>query len=141
PCLLSLRAALGRLGHRRRYTLHVVGSDAPIEVPGVSTLRRARKPQSEADDYRAFEVGLRPMSDDAWSRGGCGVESLAYMASGVVPVVSPVGADADIVAHGVRGFHARTDDEWIESVDLLLGDPELRAEMSVRGRAYVEERF
>jgi len=140
-CVRSLRAALGRLGHRRRYELRVVGAGEPIEVPGVATVERAWELASEADEYRALDVGLYPLPDNDWTRGKCGYKALAYMASGAVPVVSPVGASATIVEHGVRGFHARTDDEWVEHVDRLLADAELRAEMSVRGRAYVEREF
>jgi len=140
-CVRSLRAALGRLGRRRRYELRIVGAGEPVEVPGVATVERAWDLDSEADEYRALQVGLYPLPDNEWTRGKCGYKALAYMASGAVPVVSPVGASAAIVEHGVRGFHATTDDEWVGHVDRLLGDPELRAEMSVRGRAFVEEKF
>jgi glycosyltransferase involved in cell wall biosynthesis len=140
-CIRSLRAALGRLGHRRRYELHVVGAGEPIEVPGVRCVERAWNLDDEAEEYRALTVGLYPLPDNEWTRGKCGYKALVYMASGAVPVVSPVGVNAEIVEHGVRGFHARTDDEWVEHVDRLLGDPELRAEMSVRGRAFVEAKY
>jgi len=140
-CVRSLRAALGRLGHRRRFELRIVGAGESVEVPGVTTVERAWNLDSEADEYRALQVGLYPLPDNDWTRGKCGYKALAYMASGAVPVVSPVGASASIVEHGVRGFHATSDDEWVEHVDRLLRDPELRAEMSVRGRAFVEEKF
>jgi glycosyltransferase involved in cell wall biosynthesis len=140
-CIRSLRAALGRLGHRRRYSLHVVGAGEPIDVPGVKCVERAWTLDDEPDEYRALTVGLYPLPDNDWTRGKCGYKALAYMASGAVPVVSPVGVNAEIVEHGVRGFHATSDDEWVEHVDRLLGDAELRAEMSVRGRAFVEAKF
>jgi len=140
-CIRSLRAALGRLGHKRRYTFHVIGAGEPVEVPGVRCVERAWALENDADEYRALAVGLYPLPDNEWTRGKCGYKALAYMASGAVPVVSPVGVSAQIVEHGVRGFHASSDDEWIAHVDRLLGDPELCAEMSVRGRAFVEERY
>ena len=140
-CIRSLRAALGRLGHKRRYTFRVVGAGEPVEVPGVHCVERAWSLETEADEYRALAVGLYPLPDNEWTRGKCGYKALAYMASGAVPVVSPVAVSAQIVEHGVRGFHASCDDEWVAHVDRLLGDPELRAEMSVRGRAFVEERY
>lgn len=140
-CIRSLRAALGRLGHRRRYELHVIGAGESVEVPGVRTVERPWNLEDEPEEYRALTVGLYPLPDNEWTRGKCGYKALAYMASGVVPVVSPVAVNAEIVEHGVRGFHARTDDEWVEHVDRLLGDAELRASMSVRGRAYVEAKY
>ncbi len=140
-CLRAIRPALGRVGHRRRYTLHVVGAGETVEVPGVRVVQKPWRLVDEADDYRALSVGLSPLPDNEWTRGKCGYKALVYMASGAVPVVSPVGVNAQIVEHGVRGFHATTDDEWVEGVHRLLEDPELRAEMSVRGRAFVEARY
>jgi hypothetical protein len=140
-CIRSLRAALGRLGHRRRYTLRVVGAGEPVEVPGVTTVDRAWNLDAEPDEYRALSVGLYPLPDNDWTRGKCGYKALAYMASGAVPVVSPVGVNAQIVEHGVRGFHAKSDDEWVEAIDRLLGEPEVRTQMAVRGRSYVEANF
>ncbi len=140
-CLLELRAALGRLGHRHRYELMVVGAGESIDVPGVSVTSRDWALEREADDYRSLDVGLYPLPDNEWTRGKCGYKALVYMASGVVPVVSPVGVNAGIVADGVRGFHATDDESWVGAVDRLLSDPELRIEMSVRGREFVESHF
>lgn len=140
-CLTALRAALGRIGHRHRYALRVVGAGETVDVPGVPVRQSAWSLDTEAEDYRALDVGLYPLPDNAWTRGKCGYKALVYMASGAVPVVSPVGVGAEIVEHGVRGYHARDDDAWVEHVDRLLVDIELRAEMSVRGRRYVEERY
>jgi glycosyltransferase involved in cell wall biosynthesis len=140
-CIRSLRGALTRLAGRRRFTLHVVGAGERVDVPGVTSVERAWDLAREADDYRELAVGLYPLPDNEWTRGKCGYKALLYMASGAVPVVSPVAVNAQIVEHGVRGFHATSDDEWVAHVDRLLGDPELRAEMSVRGRAFVEERY
>jgi len=140
-CLTALRAALGRIGHRHRYALEVVGAAETISVPGVPTRHDAWRLETEADAYRRLDVGLYPLPDNEWTRGKCGYKALVYMASGVVPVVSPVGINSEIVEHGVRGFHAADDDGWVDAVSRLLDEPELRAEMSVRGRAFVEERY
>jgi glycosyltransferase involved in cell wall biosynthesis len=139
--LRPLRAALGRLGHLRRYTLRVVGAGAPVEVPGVNTVERPFDAEDEPEEYRALDVGLFPSPDDEESRCRPAYEALACMASGAVPVVSPVGETAKVVAHGVRGFHATTDEEWVGCVDKLLQDPELRVETSVRGRSFVEAQY
>ncbi len=140
-CLMSLRAALGRVGHRHRYSLEVVGAAETIAVPGIPVRHDDWRLADEAEAYRRLDVGLYPLPDNEWTRGKCGYKALVYMASGAVPVVSPVGVGRTIVEHGVRGFHASDDEGWIDAVSRLLGDPELRAEMSVRGRAYVEEQF
>jgi len=97
--------------------------------------------ESEAEDLRPIDVGLMPLPDDEWSRGKCGMKALQYMALGIPPVVSPVGANVEIVRDGVEGFHARGADEWRERLLRLLRDGELREQMGRRARARVEERY
>jgi len=63
------------------------------------------------------------------------------MALGIPPVVSPVGANATIVRDGVNGFHARTEDEWIDRLALLLEDEPLRRSLGQEGRRTVEESY
>jgi glycosyltransferase involved in cell wall biosynthesis len=86
-------------------------------------------------------VGLMPLPDDEWSRGKCGMKALQYMALGKPAVVSPVGANADIVQDGVNGFHARTDDEWVDRLAHLLSDESLRARLGAAARLTVERGY
>jgi glycosyltransferase involved in cell wall biosynthesis len=97
--------------------------------------------ETEADDLRPLDVGVMPLPDDEWSRGKCGMKALQYMALGIPPVVSPVGVNATIVRDGINGFHARTDDEWVEKIGLLLRDPDLRARLGAEARRTVEDGF
>jgi len=140
-CLRAISAALADVGSRCRYELHVVGAGEQVGVPGVTVVHKDWNLETEAADYRSLAVGVYPLPDNEWTRGKCGYKALVYMACGAVPVVSPVGVNAAIVPHGVRGFHATCDEDWAEAVGRLLIDPELRAEMGVRGRAFVEERY
>jgi glycosyltransferase involved in cell wall biosynthesis len=63
------------------------------------------------------------------------------MALGIPPVVSPVGANTTIVRDGVNGFHARTEDEWVDRILRLLRDEELRRRMGAEARRTVEQSF
>lgn len=97
--------------------------------------------ESELKDLSAIDIGIMPLPDDAWSRGKCGFKGLQYMAMGKPAVMSPVGVNNDIIEHGVNGFLARTQEEWIEILSLLIIDEELRKKIGERGRKTVEERF
>ena len=57
------------------------------------------------------------------------------MAAGAVPVVFAAGGPAEIVEHGVNGFHWRTTDELIALTKRLIEDPQRREDMSVAGQA------
>ena len=69
------------------------------------------------------------------------MKALQYMALGIPPVVSPVGANTTIVEDGVNGYHARDDDEWVEKIRCLLGDAELRRRLGSKARRTVEESY
>jgi glycosyltransferase involved in cell wall biosynthesis len=140
PHLLTVRDALLRLRRELDFELRVVGA-GQVSLPGLDVRSVPWRAESEADDLRPIDVGLMPLPDDEWSRGKCGMKALQYMALGIPPVVSPVGANVEIVRDGVEGFHARGADEWLERMLRLLRDEALRRQMGARARTRVEEGY
>ncbi len=139
PYLEALLPALLRLRAEVDFELRVIGGQP--HLPGLDVRLVPWRADSEADDLRPLDVGLMPLPDDAWSRGKCGMKALQYMALGIPPVVAPVGVNATLVSHGVSGFHARHDDEWIAALLRLIRAPELRARLGMAARATVEREF
>lgn len=68
-----------------------------------------------------------------------GISVVEAMAAGAVPVVFGAAGPAEIVRHGVDGFHWRTLEELRNCTRRLIEDPELRAAMSTNARARVDE--
>jgi glycosyltransferase involved in cell wall biosynthesis len=139
PYLDMLAPALRRLRGRLEFELRVIG--ATREIVGLAANCRPWRAESEPDDLRVFDVGLMPLPDDDWSRGKCGMKALQYMALGIPPVVSPVGVNTSIVRDGVNGFHARTEGEWVDRIELLLTDESLRCRMGREARRTVEQSY
>jgi glycosyltransferase involved in cell wall biosynthesis len=139
PHLASLVPALVRLSHLADFELRIVGGD--LKVPGVRVTTLPWQAATEVEDLRVIDVGLMPLPDDDWSRGKCAMKALQYMALAIPAVVSPVGANASVVDHGVNGLHASTEDEWVEHLGALLRDPARRASLGTRARQTVEERY
>src|SRR5207302_11438733 len=79
-----------------------------------------------------------PLPDDPPERGKCGYKLIQYMACGRPVIASPVGANREIVEHGVNGFLADTPGEWINALQSLRRDPALRTRMGHAGRKKVE---
>jgi glycosyltransferase involved in cell wall biosynthesis len=63
------------------------------------------------------------------------------MAVGIPVVASGVGMNANLVSHGVNGYLAHSDEEWIEYLSLLIEDLLRRQTMGMRGRKFVEENY
>ena len=123
-----------------RPSLKVV-CDAFPNMPGIEIEKKVWKLADEPNDARSFQIGVMPLPDDEWTRGKCGLKLLQYMAASVPVVCSPVGANCEIVQDGVNGLHARTEAEWIDQLERLMGDAALRARLGQAGRDTVVARY
>lgn len=106
----------------------------PIEV-------REWSEDSEVSSIQAFDIGIMPLTDSPWERGKCGYKLVQYMACGLPVVASPVGANREIVEHGVNGFIASTASEWEQALRMLLKNDSLRKSMGAKGRESIEAKY
>jgi glycosyltransferase involved in cell wall biosynthesis len=97
--------------------------------------------ENERAALQAFDVGIMPLQDDPFSRGKCAFKAILCMSRGIPVVVSPVGANRELIEHGVNGFLARTPQEWTSHLMALVEDPELRATIGANAVATIERSF
>lgn len=97
--------------------------------------------ETEIDDMLLMNIGIMPLSDDAWTRGKCSFKAIQYMALGIPTIVSPVGMNAEVIKDGVNGYWATTEDEWIIKLRNLISNPNLRQTFSTQGRKTVEAKY
>jgi glycosyltransferase involved in cell wall biosynthesis len=97
--------------------------------------------EDEVRDLQSLDIGLMPLMDDPWSWGKCGLKIVQYQGVGVPVVCTPVGINRDLVEDGENGFWARTPEEWIQKLSLLIENRELRERMGVSGRQKVGEGY
>jgi hypothetical protein len=96
---------------------------------------------TEAGELAISDVGVSWVPDDLWSQGKCGLKVLQYQAAGLPVLANPVGVQAEMVAPGVSGLLASTDEEWVEAVRRLADDPALRLRMGRAARASAESGY
>ena len=97
--------------------------------------------KDEVADIQSFDIGLMPLMDDPWSHGKCGLKILQCLATGVPVVCSPAGINKEIVQDGVHGFWANSQEEWIEKLEIMINDHDLRRKMGMAGRERVIEHY
>ena len=125
------------------------------EVPGASLLVIAERepqlpalaglpvtfvrwsPAVEATALAGADVGIMPLEDSEWTRGKCSFKMLQYMALGLPTVVSPVGMNRDVLAHGESGIAAVSQDDWVAALRQLAGDADERHRLGTTGREVV----
>lgn len=99
------------------------------------------KSATEVEDLCSLDIGIMPLTDDAWSRGKCGMKGLQYMALGIATVMSPVGVNTSIIAEGENGMLADGETVWLAKLSQLVEDEALRGRLGAAGRKTVMQAY
>src|SRR5256714_3200582 len=134
-------AALCAVSTDSTIKLHVVGAPVPRELGSLPAESFPWSEEEEIARIAAFDVGIMPLRDTAWERGKCAYKLLQGMAAGKPVIASPVGANLQVVRHGVNGFLANTTEEWVDALRTLAADPDLRQRMGTEARRTVEDQY
>ena len=121
-------------------SLRLVGS-GELDLSGVAADIMDWSESSEVQAVQSFTVGIMPLQDDPWARGKCGYKLIQYMACGLPVVASPVGVNCEIVEHGVNGYLATSEAEWLSALSQLRSQPALREEFGRAGRKRVQSAY
>ncbi len=140
PYLSALEDVFRNLVNRHPLELRVVSS-LDYQSSNIPVSNRRWSMDSEVDALCSFDIGIMPLADTPWTRGKSSYKAVQYMGVGIPLVCSPVGAAGDIVQDGVNGFWAATSEQWIEKLDRLIENPELRRRQGLAGRQLVEEKY
>ncbi|HSW36318.1 MAG TPA: glycosyltransferase family 4 protein, partial [Candidatus Limnocylindrales bacterium] len=112
-----------------------------VDLPDVPVQYVCWSEATEAEEIQHFDVGIMPLPDEPWERGKCGLKLIQYMACARPVVGSPVGVNRKIIRHGVNGYLARTNDEWLQALLMLRENKEHRQRMGEAGRKLVEKEY
>lgn len=140
PFLSLVEAPLRRLCDAGASRLVTIGA-RDLDLSGIPIEQRSWSEASEVGDLQSLDVGIMPLVDAPFERGKCGYKLIQYMACGLPVVASPVGVNREIVEHGVNGFLASTEAEWLDALTRLRASPDLRRSMGAAGRARVEQHY
>jgi len=122
------------------FSLIVMSDRFPRQTP-LQIERVSWTAAGEATVLAQADVGLMPLSDDAWTRGKCGLKLIQYGAAGLPSVCSPVGVNSSIVVEGVTGLFARSEGDWTRALEQLASSADLRRRMGRAARRRIEKRY
>lgn len=135
PLLKKIKARFGD------HVSFLAISDIRPETDEISIEWRKWKLETEIEDLSGIDIGIMPLPNDEWAMGKCGFKGLQYMALEIPTVMSPVGVNTEIIAHGENGLLAGTEEEWFECLSQLISSSELRHRLGNAGRQTVIERY
>jgi len=92
---------------------------------------------TEIHDLIQLHIGLMPLENSEVEKGKCAFKAIQYMSLGVPAVVSPVGANMQVISNNVHGFWAESENEWYQHLETLLLNHEMRYEMGKVAREHI----
>jgi glycosyltransferase involved in cell wall biosynthesis len=137
--LRAIAPVLAELSKEIPLRLKLVGARASFEGLNVECVPWHL--ESEGALLNSFDIGLMPLDDSEWSRSKCAYKIIQYMAAGVPVVASSVGENRTIVKHGVTGFLASSDTEWLTALRALAQDSNLAHSIGKKARKEAEIHF
>ncbi|HVS81084.1 MAG TPA: glycosyltransferase family 4 protein [Pyrinomonadaceae bacterium] len=143
-CLESLEEPLADFLTQHPETKLVVVCDRKPSFKRISPDQWSFERWSRAREVQLvqrMDVGLMPLPDTEWSLGKCAFKMIIYMAVGIPVVVSPIGANKDVLQQADVGLAAVTVNDWFEALRLLFHDRERAAGLGSAGRQLVEDNY
>jgi L-malate glycosyltransferase len=140
PYLDLLAPVLQELARRIDYKLIVIGN-FDYDLPGVDLEVLTWSREDEVEQMQRLDIGLYPLPNDDWALGKAGLKVIQYMAFGLPSVSTAVGTATLQVTDGVDGFLVTSEAEWLEVLERLCRDPELRARVGKAGRLEAVARY
>lgn len=138
--LRIVASALKDLRRRVDHDIYLIGG-TDFDLPGVKYQSQCWNASTEVDDLRRMQIGMVPLPDNEWNRRKFIMKSAQYMALGIPPVATPLASNPEVIEHGVTGFLAASEKDWIEYLNLLIVDRELRKKMSANAAQTAEARY
>lgn len=137
PMLQQLSATSGI-----RVRIVGAGKEAEADCAAFPAVELAEWSEArEVAEVQAMDIGIMPLPDEPWAYGKSGYKLIQYMGCALPVVASPIGANCDIVRHGVDGFLAEGLQDWHDALTQLILSPQLRREFGARGRVRIEQDF
>jgi glycosyltransferase involved in cell wall biosynthesis len=96
---------------------------------------------TELAELQAFNVGVMPLDDDEYVRGKCAFKLIEYGAVGLPSIGTDIGANSEVLQHGVTGFLAADQTVFEAHLAELLSRRDLGQSMGLAARRVIEERF
>lgn len=124
----------------------VVGGDAHDEMLNEAIEKGIAKSfnfTGKVDDVKpyleTFDIFAYPLSRENY---GTGEQVLIEaMSAGIPQVVFAGGAEEYVVQDGVTGLVVNNDEEYVQAIETLYSDSNLRKKMSIASRAHAKENF
>lgn len=138
--LSKITSVMAKLQLRHPITFLIIANKDP-ELKEVQYKYQKWELSTEIDDLLQMHIGIMPLENTEVELGKCGFKAIQYSSLGIPAVVSPVGANKNVVEDGVTGYWAEGEQQWEALLERLIFDESLRMELGKNGRKKMVEEY
>ena len=135
-----LEKPLQAISTRDMCDIRLIGG-TDFEIKDVRYTAQKWNENTEVSDLRKIQIGLVPLPDFSWNKHKFIMKTAQYMALGIPPVATPLGSNPEVIQHGVTGFLADSEEEWVEYLSLLIKDHKLRLRMAHAAATAAQKKY
>lgn len=135
-----LRDVFLKLSKRIDFKLRII-SNFHYDLPGINLEVIQWTKETEVEDLQGIDIGIYPLVQDDWVLGKSGLKAIQYMAFGLPTVATDVGTTPRIIKHMTNGWLVKTNDEWVEALEQLIKNSQLRRDLGEAARMTVLENY
>lgn len=135
-----LDGVLKYISNKHEIKIMVMG-DKNFAIEGVDIELINWSADTEVQSLQQFDIGLHPIPDEEWVYGKSGGKLVQYMAAGIPTVASAIGPNFKAIKEGYNGFLVNTDEEWIEKLEILIKDHELRKLLGANAKKLAVDQY
>ena len=135
-----LRPVFQALVRRVPFKLLVIGN-FDYALPGVDLDVVRWSAEEEVAQLQRLDIGVYPLPIHDWVHGKSGLKAIQYMAFALPTVATDVGTTPRIIRDGENGLLVRTNEEWLEALERLVRDPDLRRRLGEAARRDAVEKY
>lgn len=89
-------------------------------------------------DSLNFDIGLCPLMASEFNRCKTELKAMEYMARGIPVIASDVEPYSNFIQHGVTGFLAKYEHDWVKYLEMLADDA-FRNQMAERAFEFIQD--
>ncbi len=136
-----VREPLESIGRRFPGTKMLVIGGGKFELDSMDVEHAKWSEATEVSNLHRMDIGLMPLPQEEWALGKSGGKARLYMAVGIVPVVSDIGFNQQLIDDYQTGRLIGQSDQWEPAIEELIVNYELRHSISKRARATIEQHY
>lgn len=128
------------LKKRCDFRLRVIGN-FQYGFPGIDLEVIHWTKEKEIEDLQGIDIGVYPLVQNNWVLSKSGLKAIQYMAFGLPTVATNVGTTPRIIQQLENGWLVKTDEEWIDALETLVKNPDLRRKIGEAARKTILENY